>query len=759
MSLRIILKGAPALLPLAMPQVVFAGDVINDGTVVAGSPNVTSQVAIDDGKILEVQSGASIENGAAHAVIDAVDGTTVTIINDGSISTTDDLYDAISTQNSTLELTNTGTISGLDDAVDTGDATVISNSGTIFGGDDGIYARGHIETLTNSGTISAESGSIIRGGSIGTISNSGELISEEGDGILAIGTIDTLINSGSIVADDEAVDSNGLGYFRNTGSVTGGDNAVFVDGDVQTFINEGTLTGEDEEGVRVGSFETFSNTGRITGNDDAILIDNGLGAGTADSFHNAGEIIGGDDGIEAVSITSLTNTGRISGENNAISLDHGTVINSGTLTGTNGAAVSFDQDTTGKASLTNSGLIQNANGPDGAAIDFQSGGTGHLTLEAGSVIIGTINLGTTSDTLTVGDDLSIAYTFIGMPEVVEANDAIVAMSGNQVAVIDTTGLFSEGRALVDLTGSISGVIADRLWEETDFHTLPAGVVVATHGHPEKRRGIWLSGFGGASSWKDSGSGGDSDHAYGGFVSGIDGMLASGTRLGVFAGASAGRVDADHGDNDVSNGSYYGGLYGLHEVGRYALGFTVTGGYSDYDSERDVQSNTTSSGTETATASYGGWFIAPEASAAAEFSVLNRAIRPSATVRYVGAWLDGYTESGSSANLTVDDRSLHELVGRVQLAVPAYQGTQLTLETRLGVDGRLSLGDDTLTGVLLGQDFSFASGNGDEAIGAFAGVNMNGKLSGNSIWFASAEAGIGSDTNSRGEGRVGMRIRF
>ena len=76
--------------------------------------------------------------------------------------------------------------------------------------------------------------------------------------------------------------------------------------------------------------------------------------------------------------------------------------------------------------------------------------------------------------------------------------------------------------------------------------------------------------------------------------------------------------------------------------------------------------------------YNGWFVSPEATYGmrlplASFAPVpefarNAAVVPSAKVRYLAAWYERYTETGSTANLTGNERSLQTFEGRLLLAL-------------------------------------------------------------------------------------------
>ena len=92
------------------------------------------------------------------------------------------------------------------------------------------------------------------------------------------------------------------------------------------------------------------------------------------------------------------------------------------------------------------------------------------------------------------------------------------------------------------------------------------------------------------------------------------------------------------------------------------------GRSRNESERRINNDLLPDGIELAQASYDGRFVSPEVAYGWRIPlrrIAGGAVRaqtcgawcPSAKVRYLAAWYDGYTESGTTAPLTVNDRSL------------------------------------------------------------------------------------------------------
>ena len=137
------------------------------------------------------------------------------------------------------------------------------------------------------------------------------------------------------------------------------------------------------------------------------------------------------------------------------------------------------------------------------------------------------------------------------------------------------------------------------------------------------------------------------------------------------------------------------------------------------------------GIESATANCGGWFLDPEATLGHTFALGELldgeyALIPSVRVRYLHAYLDSYTENGSSAPLTVGSRTLDDLEERGELKLTRAQDFGRTLafvNIHGGILGVQRIGGQTINATLLGQPIPFATpGNADE-VGGFRGVGM------------------------------------
>lgn len=445
-----------------------------------------------------------------------------------------------------------------------------------------------------------------------------------------------------------------------------------------------------------------------------------------------------------------------------------------------------------KTDNTNSGIINSGSvsslirtaGDDSRVINSGSVGSGavgdgifleglnpNLTLLHGSIIQGDIDLsGTGIRTLNVGNGLSIANTFITGPDVINSNGAPFAQNGVQVAVVDPTSLAAQDELLANLTNGISSSVLNRL---TNMRGGVAGVTSnprpmyvdgSRNGEtPSDSNQYWAQAFGTRRNQDGDGPAGDTDQSLYGFVSGMDAQYAANTLAGFFLGGSFGNVEADLSSQETGVDSFFGGLYLSTLRGRTAIDTALTAGYSGYDRERQVASNLAAGGIETARADYHGWFISPEITFTRPFWPMGKRVEQSMTLRYSALFLDGFTETGTTAPLTLQKRNVHLAQARYQLGVPLTRQTddgglsRLTLKG--GIELRTQFGDRDISGTLLAQRITFNPGGAQSAVGAFAGVSAEHVTTGGLVFHTTLEGLAENDGSTQVSGKAGIRFRF
>ena len=655
--------------------------------------------ALRGGETLIVEQGGTVRD-AADAVFNGDPGTTVTVINRGTIvSTGEDAYDG---GNSSLHLTN---------------------SGLIWGQERGV-----------------------------TVEN-----------------LFSFVNSGTVWADDTGVRADFVRSFVNTGMISGEERGVFA-GFLISLVNTGTISGTNVAISTEGSVESIVNTGKIWSGGDAVYAE-----GPVFSFFNSGMIRGG------------TNTNDA-----GIAISGGAVVNAGSGLIEGRTGIVFFRSGPDDASVTNTGRIRSRSGPSGTAVDFLDTGLDGLKVLGRSTIEGRILWDGLGDTFTAGQGRSSALTFTDRDSAAGAEPTVFAIETNglpfavlrtpaggagtattKVVVIDPSPFGVSDTILADITGGISGVLTNQGDAARDVNG--GGVAVASANGTSMTiapaAGVgpvlraWAEVFGG---WRGEESGGNqlgSDHVFGGAVAGIETDTAmDGMRVGFFVGGSGSHVDVELGSQDTDIGSVFGGFYAAHQAGDVAIDAALTVGLSNYDQQRFMNDNTVAGGVDTARADHNGFFVSPEVTISSSLAVADwMAVKPSLTLRYAGLFLDGYTEKGSNANLTVQDRDVHVLSARGQVAVPVHMNTDvygtLTTEIRVGADGRATVSEDNVRATLLGQNLNFTAGGDDEALTGFAGAAFAYAMTTGTRLYGNIEAGYGTDEATHVTGRAGVKMPF
>lgn len=588
------------------------------------SPDVVGQQFMaNPGGVGVIEAGGTVSTDAVPAVVMFANDQMVE--NFGLVVTTGSFADGIASLNPTATISNFGTIS-------------IAGSSAY-----GIRSEGEKATITNSGTIS-------------TMGSSGA------HGIMSAGENATITNSGTI-------------------SITGfGAYGIYSSGQTATISNSGTIstTGDDAHGIQVlNTATTITNTGTIsTAGEDSYGI---AGFSTASDvmITNAGAILttgrNGHGIIAGGPFGTFTNSGTISTTGieaygiYSTRMD-ATLINSGTISvagiGSVGI-ISVEQN----ATLTNSGSIIS----EQYDAIFLLGTNATLNLLAGTVIQGGIRFDPAAEnTVSFGPGLNALMTFYDIPDTILTGDNPYAVNGTTIAVLDRGGFALSDDMALTLASDVAGMTGG-----------PGQCVASADGSTGDDAcdtEAWLAGFGGFGGRSDSSDLAGYDYASGGAVAGLEFTPGGGVSGGVFLGAMAARGTVGESQDTTQRGGVVGGHAGFAQDGHFA-DFYAALGVLQIDSERSVADNTVDGGLALASASQAGYFISPAVTIGADLEAGAGILTPSLRLRYTALSLDGYSESGAADAVVVDDRLVHELELRAQLA--------LALTPRVTEDGTLS----------------------------------------------------------------------
>jgi uncharacterized protein with beta-barrel porin domain len=493
-----------------------------------------------------------------------------------------------------------------------------------------------------------------------------------------------------------------------------------------------------------------------------------------------------------------SNTGTIAGADIAIkATDSATVNNAGTISGSK-AIVSA-----GATTITNFGIIRSTAGATGTAIQLSSAAD-TLNIKNGSSIIGLIDMGHGADVINVDavpqipKGISMLFratsaVIFTLKQQLENFDGVINIIGGggsasvqpsvtvngRSASLDPTALAQQDRSLMDFSGGMSSMVQGRLGgaatgsgPQAMSYTMVgsnndaraemfAKAPVASWNAPVN---VWSSAFGATRSQTGTDTTLDStSNVYGGAI-GVDRRIRPDWLVGVFAGGGNGSMNVSLNSQRVNTDYFSGGAYSRFEWASQFLDATLQVGGANNRSTRSIQNNI-GGGLETATASYGGWFVSPEIAYGYHMEVGNGyTLTPVARVRYVAGFFDGYTESGSTQTLSIGSRTLQDFEERGELEISkisSFFGGDHLLKATVhgGVIALQRAGDATVNAVLIGQNLSFVTPGKSSAVGGVVGASFDYRVSPNVALFGALEGTLMSDSSSTGAARGGVKVAF
>ena len=611
-----------------------------------------------------------------------------------------------------------------------GDVGTVQQGGTInSGAAAGIQASANGVTIYNAGSVTGLSRGIEAIGG-NTITNSGT--STGGAFGIAVGSFNTITNSGTSTGSVTGINVASYNTITNSGTATGSTLNGIFGLDHNTITNSGTSTGQ-LFGIFGRSFNTITNSGTATG---STFV--GINATDHNTISNSGAATGGSIGIAVGNFNTITNSGTATGSTiiGIIAADNNTITNSGTVRGSI-YGISANSSNT----IRNSGMITGVS----AAVNF-TGANNTLTLLAGSKIEGRILLDNPTNRLIIGPGLNTALAYTGGTIVDTGLPFII--DGGKLYAVDVTGFSVQDEMANDLTRAVSDAVDARLGAARaagrGFSTAMNGTVVHAVADVPAGPGnsLWVSGLGSVRDQEGDSDTGSFNSLLGGFVVGGDALISTHTRAGLFAGASLADLDTEGDGQDLDNKSAFAGAYLSHDMGQSFVNAALIAGWSGFDSERHITNNQLPGGMETASADYDGFLLSPSLTLGHGMIMQGGILTPSVRVRYAGLFLEGYDESGSTANLSVDGRNINVLDARAELAYALNphetESGVLSSTLRFGVDGTMTTGGD-VSATLLAQSLNFDAA-GSDTLRGFAGFDATYAMATGGSLKLSSEAG-------------------
>jgi uncharacterized protein with beta-barrel porin domain len=638
---------------------------------------------------------------------------------------------------------------------------------------------------TNNGAIVTQANVASNATSINSGTNNGSILTQANGAGNA-----TTLNSGTNI-NGILTQANGVGNATTTNSGTNSSGIITqanVTGNATT-TNSGTNSSGMITQATNGNATTI-NSGTSIGNITVHASGVGHNATTVNSGITNGIIT--TYAFGAGGTASSTNSGTLNGNIDAETFAAGStqVVNSGTVNG----SISLSAFGGGASNLTNSGRISNFGG---TAIQF-IGGPDTLTLLPGSFIIGAINLVGAADTVNVRTS-NLNLTFNTLAGATVTSTVPFAVSGNRLASIDPTPFGLADKNLMDFTRAVSSMLgsigdttstssgpaaSNAFAAETGsnrvgdaFASIPALGYAGSDSMAFKNptmvyadgRSVWARGFVGERFQRSDGASLGAKNLFEGGAIGVDLLARPDLRFGIFAGGGHGQLSIDSNAGSTRTDTVFGGLYGRYAFASFGaasyLDFALQGGGSNNGVIRgNINNNLLASGLETATGSYNGTYVSPELTYGVKLPLwTNYVLTPSIRLRYVAGTFGGYTETGSTANLTVANRTIQDFEQRGELKLTrttAFTAREALLTSvNVGVLGIERLGGTTVNTVLLGQGLPFVTPGKSSVVGVFGGLGMEWRTRSGVSLFGAVEYTAMSDQANLIVGRGGIKLAF
>lgn len=648
--------------------------------------------------------------------------------------------------------------------------STISNAGTISGFTAvGLYAG--VSTLTNSGTISAlatgtSRAITIQTGATGTISNTASgTITGPGNVIVASGTA-TVNNDGAISATADPTIGRGVSYMPAISVLSGGR---------LILTNRGTITAKGAA-IQVASgaaTTSINNSGTISAtstsapspvNVAGILLDSTTGGAT------------------------VTNTGTITGVTYGINLNSGTMTlrNSGTITG--GTSAVFMRTGGNTINIYNGAVFTNGidyNNTTGNTTNFYTGsytlgvkkyatGTNTIGLFGANTTLVTTGLDNTgTGNIVIVDNSARVYSAAAATSVANYTSSVVSDVllqdvgvadvipqdiGSDAAPPVAPNAYSNTRKVSAKTSRATAAFAEVLGSSaaakaTDLVLQGSGQTVDQYGNL-----VWARAFGGAQFNDPYGTASGQRSYSGGAMFGYDWHTES-WRVGGFAGLGRVRTNQTLSSDYVTTDTVYGGVYGRRSLGNFNLDATLAGGSLNEHTRRFVNN-----GTEIARGDFNGYFVSPEAALGYNIDLGDGlTATPTGRFRYVGAFLNGYTETGSSQNVTYGSSFSNMLEERAEVrltkTVKGTDGLTSSFYVQAAAIAAQRVGPANFSASVLGTSFAVGDGYARSKAGASLGVGFTYKIAPQFDLYGSVDGAAFTDKSYSVSARGGFKVAF
>lgn len=730
----------------------FMGDDAASG---GGAQNVIRNVNAAGTFTLNNSASGIIKStaGGLNAVVVQMQGAFNTVNNAGTIMATTG-QSAISTVNSTsTTINNSGSLNAAGTqtfygfVADTSGTVNFTNSGGIWGATNALWLTGGVTATVNNT-------------SNGTMSASGNVL-------LLENTRATIVNDGTITATGDPRNLRGnLRYNPGIGLASGGS---------LTLTNRGTISALGA-GIKVengalsanitnsGTIQATSTTSPVQFLISGLYLDSTTGGTTVS---NSGTISGAQYGIYLNSgAMTLTNSGTISGGTSAVFLKTG----GNTLNIYSGAVFANGIDynnTTGNTTNFYTGSY---------TLGVKKYGTGTNTIKlfgANTTLVTSGLDGTGTGNIVIVDNTPRVAAAAASTSVANYASAVVGdILLQDVGVVDvipgditadaspsvSVNAYQNERKRSAKTSRASAAFAQVLSasaaaKATDLVLQGSGQTVDKYGNL-----VWTRAFGGAQFQDPYGTASGQRSYSGGAMFGYD-WHGDGWRVGGFAGLGRMRTNQTLSPDYVTTDAVFGGAYGRYGFGNFNLDATFSGGSLNVHTRRLVNN-----GTEVARGDFNGYFVSPEAALGYNFDLGDGlTVTPTGRLRYVGASLERYTETGSSQNVSYGASFSNILEQRAEMRLTkklkGEDGLMSSVYVQAAAITAQRIGPATFSASVLGTSFAVGDGYARSKAGAALGVGFTYKVAPQFDLYGSLDGSAFTDKSYSVSARGGFKVAF
>ncbi|HWX05530.1 MAG TPA: autotransporter outer membrane beta-barrel domain-containing protein [Bradyrhizobium sp.] len=575
--------------------------------------------------------------------------------------------------------------------------------------------------------------------------------------------------------------------------------SVSVNGTVNTNPATGVSFGFGGGATGIATLASFGNATTVNSGSVSVSGFNSTGiltstfTGTATTINTGTvNVVGTANSFPQVCVGSCGSNVGIA--TNAIN-GNVTVINTGTVSVTGPNNVGISMSASGTSTFINSGTIS---APGGIAIQFANPlDPATLTLQPGTFIIGIVNMIGPGDTVNV-NARNLNLTFNTLTGVTVTGNQPFIVSGNRIVSVDPTGFGITDRALMDFTRAVSAMLGGRASDAAvnaaagpttsgalgfvgyddsasrfeDAFAQAMGYAKApdsamlfknpTITTPDGTT-VWAKGFYGQRTQPaDDTALRTVTRFYGGAI-GMDRLVRPDLRLGGLVGGGTINTSIDLNFGSTASDIGFAAVYGRKDFGAAFVDFALLGGHTANRTTRNINNNLVANGIEIATASFGGWFFSPEIAAGYCYDFApGWSVTPVARLRYLAANYDGFTESGSTANMTAAGRTLENAEERAELTLTRtmwWDSGRFQVGLTGGVLGQQRTGTGNVNAILLGQALAFATPGKSSISGGYVAGSLDWRMKSGLALFAAAEYTAMSDSSNTVTGKAGLRYGF